>query len=151
MKIVPLLLFLTFLGHSGGVIGKSVSTHIMFQGSADEAVELYVSIFDDFVVQEKELHEDGDVEGKIRMARVTFAKHNLIIFDSPPVHNFTFTPAMSLFVEFNDSDQLKTAFENLSEGGEVFMPLDDYGFSPLFGWLQDRFGVSWQLSLVSDK
>lgn len=130
-------------------MAKSVSTHIMFQGAAHEAVELYVSVFDDFVVESKELHDDGEMAGKLRLARVKFANHDLIIFDSPPVHNFTFTPAMSLFVEFNDADQLRSAFETLSDGGEVAMPLGDYGFSPLFGWLQDRYGLSWQLSLTS--
>jgi predicted 3-demethylubiquinone-9 3-methyltransferase (glyoxalase superfamily) len=130
-------------------MAKSVSTHIMFQGAAHEAIELYVSVFDDFVVESKELHDDGEMEGKLRLARVKFANHDLMIFDSPPVHNFTFTPAMSLFVEFDDADKLRAAFETLSDGGEVAMPLGDYGFSPLFGWLQDRYGLSWQLSLTS--
>jgi predicted 3-demethylubiquinone-9 3-methyltransferase (glyoxalase superfamily) len=132
-------------------MAKSVSTHLMFQGAAHEAIELYASVFDDFVIQNKELHEDGEMEGRVRLAHVKFANHDLIIFDSPPVHNFTFTPAMSLFVEFNDPAQLREAFESLSEGGEVAMPLGDYDFSPLFGWLQDRYGVSWQLSLISQE
>jgi uncharacterized glyoxalase superfamily protein PhnB len=108
-------------------------------------------VFDDFVIQNKELHEDGEMEGRVRLAHVKFADHDLIIFDSPPVHDFTFTPAMSLFVEFNDPAQLREAFDSLSEGGEIAMPLGDYDFSPLFGWLLDRYGVSWQLSLVSQE
>lgn len=62
-------------------------------------------------------------------------------------HAFDFTPSMSLFVEMDDAQALDTAFARLSEGGNVLMPLDDYGFSPRFGWLVDRFGLSWQLSL----
>lgn len=129
----------------------SVSTHLMFQGTAEPAIELYESVFSDFKVIEKELHDSGDMEGKLRLANVEFADHKLIIFDSPPVHDFTFTPATSLFVEFDNAEALKRAFDLLSEGGEVAMPLDDYGFSPLFGWLQDRFGVSWQLTLNDDQ
>jgi predicted 3-demethylubiquinone-9 3-methyltransferase (glyoxalase superfamily) len=129
------------------MMAKTVSTHLMFQGDAHDAIELYASIFDEFVVGERTLHEEGENEGRLQLARVTFAGHELIIFDSPPVHNFTFTPAMSLFVEFDEADQLRQAFEVLSEGGEIAMPLDDYGFSPLYGWVQDRYGVSWQLSL----
>lgn len=128
-------------------MATSVSTHIMFQGAAHEAVALYQSVFPEFVVQRKELHEEGDLKGKLRLAHVKFAGHDLIVFDSPPVHNFTFTPSMSLFVEFDDDAKLRKAFETLSQEGAVAMPLDDYGFSPLFGWVQDRFGVSWQLSL----
>jgi predicted 3-demethylubiquinone-9 3-methyltransferase (glyoxalase superfamily) len=137
-------------GCSGGQMATSVSTHLMFQGAAGEAIELYQSVFPEFVVQRQELHEDGDAVGKVRLAYVRFADHDLIIFDSPPVHNFTFTPAMSLFVDFDDADRLRRAFETLSEGGEVPMPLDNYGFSPLFGWVQDRHGVSWQLNLKGE-
>lgn len=148
MKITTAFLLLVLLAYSGGLIAKSVSTHLMFQGDAHAALELYQSVFADFIVQTKELHDSGAMEGKVRLAHVSFASHDLIIFDSPPVHDFTFTPAMSLFVEFDEPDQLRTAFESLSEGGVVAMPLDDYGFSPLFGWLQDRYGVSWQLTLA---
>jgi predicted 3-demethylubiquinone-9 3-methyltransferase (glyoxalase superfamily) len=149
MKCIQGTLLVLLLGCSEGVMAKTVSTHLMFQGDAHEAVELYDSIFDEFVVGEKTFHEEGENEGRLQLARVTFADHDLIIFDSPPVHNFTFTPAMSLFVEFDEADRLKAVFETLAEGGEVAMPLADYGFSPLFGWLQDRYGVSWQLSLKS--
>ena len=62
-------------------------------------------------------------------------------------HDFTFTPAMSLFVDCDNTEELERAFAALSEGGKVFMPLDDYGFSKRFGWCSDRFGVSWQLNL----
>lgn len=151
MKIISRFLLLALVGWSGGLMATSVSTHLMFQGAAHEAIELYTSVFDDFVVRKKELHDSGEMEGKVRLAHVKFANHDLIVFDSPPVHDFTFTPAMSLFVEFNDPAQLSEAFEVLSEGGEVAMPLDDYGFSPLFGWLQDRYGVSWQLSLTNQE
>jgi predicted 3-demethylubiquinone-9 3-methyltransferase (glyoxalase superfamily) len=130
-------------------MATSVSTHLMFQGAAGDAIALYRSIFPEFIVQRQELHDDSEMEGKVRLAYVRFGDHDLIIFDSPPVHNFTFTPAMSLFVEFDNPDQLRKAFEILSENGKVAMPLDDYGFSPLFGWLQDRYGVSWQLNLKS--
>jgi predicted 3-demethylubiquinone-9 3-methyltransferase (glyoxalase superfamily) len=67
--------------------------------------------------------------------------------DSPVKHNFTFTPAMSLFVDCADEAELDTLFAKLSEGGQVLMPLDNYGFSRKFGWLADKFGVSWQLNL----
>lgn len=147
MKALTSLFVAMLAGYSGGTMATSVSTHIMFQGAAHEAVELYKSVFPVFVVQRQELHEDGDLKGKLRLAHVSFAGHDLIIFDSPPVHEFTFTPSMSLFVEFDDDAALRQAFEVLSQEGTVAMPLGDYGFSPLFGWVQDRYGVSWQLSL----
>ena len=129
----------------------SVATHLMFFGSANEAIQLYQSVFDDFKVQgiEKYGESDGEMVGKIRIAEVNFAGHELVIIDSPSVHDFTFTPAMSLFVNFKSKEKLDEAFNKLANNGKVFMPLDNYGFSPRFGWLQDRYGVSWQLNLKS--
>lgn len=130
-------------------MSNSVSTHLMFVGAASEAMRQYQSEFDEFKVQE--IHKYGDTDremaGKIRMAKVKFADQDLIIIDSPPVHDFTFTPAMSLFVDFKETAKLEHAFQVLSSQGKVFMPLDNYGFSPRYGWVQDRFGMSWQLNL----
>ena len=60
--------------------------------------------------------------------------HALIFIDSPVKHAFSFTPAVSLFVDFKTRDELKSAFSTLSSGGRVLMPLDGYGFSTRFGW-----------------
>ena len=68
--------------------------------------------------------------------------------DSPQPHDFTFTPSMSFFVDCESEDALKSVFKKLSEGGTVRMPIDNYGFSKLFGWIDDKFGVSWQLNLT---
>jgi len=62
------------------------------------------------------------------------------------VHDFSFTPAMSLLVEFDTPAELDPVFAALAEGGRVHMPLAAYPFSNRFGWLQDRFGVSCQLA-----
>ena len=103
-----------------GKVNNSVSTHLMFFGAASEAMELYRSEFDDFNIQEinKYGDSDGEMEGKIKIAKVKFAGHDLIIIDSPPMHDFTFTPAMSLFVDFEDTSDLDHAFEVLSSNGQ---------------------------------
>ena len=126
-----------------------VKTHMMFQGDAKKAVDLYSSAFKDFEVGEVESYGEGEqvVEGLFKLANVSFAGHELIIFDSPPVHDFSFSPSMSIFVDFDTQDELEAAFAKLSEDGEVMMPLDNYGFGRRFGWITDRYGVSWQLNL----
>ena len=123
-------------------------THLMFQGKARAALETYQAVFPDFALDLLELNGDDTASpGTVRMAKVSFAGQNLIVIDSPMPHDFDFTPSMSLFVEIEDAEALDTAFARLSDGGTVLMPLDNYGFSPRFGWLIDRFGLSWQLSL----
>ncbi len=67
--------------------------------------------------------------------------------DSFVKHAFAFTPAFSLFLDCGSIEQIEQLFAKLSEGGSVDMPLGSYGFSRRFGWLNDRFGVSWQLNL----
>ena len=62
-------------------------------------------------------------------------------------HAFDFTPSISLFVDCPTAQELDRLFEALSAGGSVFMPPDAYGFSEKFAWVQDKYGVSWQLNL----
>src|SRR5699024_7317632 len=59
-----------------------------------------------------------------------------------------FNPAMSLFVTCDTEEEIHSAFTELSEDGNVLMPLDSYPFSDKFGWVGDKFGVTWQLNLV---
>jgi len=129
-----------------------VSTHLMFQGNATDALDAYSTIFSDFIVETIEKHDDDGqgIPGTIKQASVSFAGHKLIVIDSPPVHAFDFTPSMSLFVEFDSEHALESVFAQLSQDGKVMMPLDDYGFSKRFAWVSDRFGVSWQLNLPRD-
>ena len=126
-----------------------VKTHLMFQGDAEKAIDLYSSVFSEFkVISIDHYGEDEQVAvGSLKLAHVSFAGHELLIFDSPPVHDFSFTPSVSVFVDFDEQQKLESAFAKLSNEGKVMMPLDDYGFSRRFGWLSDRYGVSWQLNL----
>lgn len=127
----------------------SVATHLMFVGEATQAIELYRSVFPEFVVERMARYAAGEpgAPGTVKRADATFAGHRLVIIDSPVKHAFSFTPSLSLFVDCPDADALDRAFRALSADGAVLMPVADYGFSQRFGWCTDRFGVSWQLNL----
>jgi predicted 3-demethylubiquinone-9 3-methyltransferase (glyoxalase superfamily) len=128
---------------------RRVATHLMFTGEASAALELYAAVFSEFHIDRLERYGPGEAgaEGTVRRADVTFDQHSIIAIDSPVKHAFGFTPAMSLFVDFDSAPALDAAFTQLAHGGQVFMPIADYGFSQRFGWCSDRFGVSWQLNL----
>jgi predicted 3-demethylubiquinone-9 3-methyltransferase (glyoxalase superfamily) len=128
---------------------RKIMTHLMFDGAAEEAMRVYVALFPGSTIHEMERYgPDGPgAEGSIKLARLTLAGQDLIVIDSPIKHAFTFTPSMSLFVDCESEAELEATFTRLADGGNVLMPLADYGFSARFGWLQDRFGVSWQLNL----
>jgi predicted 3-demethylubiquinone-9 3-methyltransferase (glyoxalase superfamily) len=120
----------------------------MFEGNADAALQLYSTVFPDLQITQMQRYGPGQPgrEGTIVRADFKCAGQNLICIDSPIHHAFTFTPSMSLFVEFNSEADLDEAFAKLSEGGSVLMPPANYGFSSKFTWVNDRFGVSWQLN-----
>lgn len=126
-----------------------VKSQLMFQGRAQEAIDLYSSVFKEFNVGTIARYGEGEpvTAGTFKLAQVSFAGQDMLIFNSPPVHEFSFTPSMSIFVDFDNVEELETAFAKLSENGQIMMPLDNYGFSKLYGWVADHFGVSWQLNL----
>jgi predicted 3-demethylubiquinone-9 3-methyltransferase (glyoxalase superfamily) len=128
---------------------QKIKTFLMFEGNCEQAMNFYVSLFRDAAVTSIRRYgpEGPGAEGSVTQATFTIAGQTFMCIDSPVKHNFTFTPAMSLFVDCADEAELDTLFAKLSEGGQVLMPLDNYGFSRKFGWLADKFGVSWQLNL----
>lgn len=127
---------------------RSVVTFLMFDGRAEEALETYRALFEGSKAGPIERWPAGGPapEGTVKRATLTLAGHELVFFDSPVKHAFTFTPAISLFVECESEAELDRAYARLSEGGAVLMAAGDHGFSKKFGWVNDRFGVSWQLN-----
>jgi predicted 3-demethylubiquinone-9 3-methyltransferase (glyoxalase superfamily) len=63
-------------------------------------------------------------------------------------HKFSFTPSMSFFVECESVEEIVRLYNTFLEGGKALMPLDNYGFSKKFGWVSDKFGVTWQFNLT---
>ena len=129
---------------------EQVTPFLMFTGDAERAIELYTSLFDDArVLTLTRFGADGTgVEGTVEQATFSLAGQVFRCFDSPPVHDFTFTPSFSIWVETASEEEQERLFAGLSEGGAVLMELGDHGFSRRFGWVNDRFGVSWQLNLA---
>jgi predicted 3-demethylubiquinone-9 3-methyltransferase (glyoxalase superfamily) len=120
---------------------------LMFQGQAQGALALYRETFPDFEQILLQEHPPGPLAGQVAMARIRIGGQEIMLNDSPPIHAFTFTPSSSIFVDCDDEAQLRELAVKLSDGGGVMMEVDNYGFSTLFTWVADKFGVSWQLNL----
>lgn len=127
----------------------TVRPFLMFQGNAEEAMNFYVSLFPGAEVTEIVRYGPGaaGAEGSLMKASFTIGGQAVMCFNSPVKHDFTFTPAFSLFVDCASEDEVRRLSATLFEGGAVLMPLDNYGFSRQFAWVSDRYGVSWQLNL----
>jgi predicted 3-demethylubiquinone-9 3-methyltransferase (glyoxalase superfamily) len=121
---------------------------LMFTGKAEEAMTLYVTLIPNSrVIDIKRFGKEAPGrEGQVMMARFELAGREYRCTDSPPVHAFTFTPSMSTFIECDSEAELDRLYAALIEGGGALMPPNNYGFSARFGWLNDKFGVSWQFN-----
>jgi len=130
-------------------MAQKITPFLMFEDAAEEAMQFYVALFRDSQIKRIERYGPGEAgaEGSVKLAEFNIAGQDVLCIDSPAKHQFTFTPSISLFVECESEVELDTLFGQLSESGQVLMPLGDYGFSRKFGWVNDRFGVSWQLNL----
>jgi predicted 3-demethylubiquinone-9 3-methyltransferase (glyoxalase superfamily) len=121
---------------------------LMFQnGRAHEALDFYVATLPDTRVVALEEFGAGDVgpAGSVKFATLDVAGQRVHCTDSPAPHAFDFTPSFSFWFECASADEVDRLAAALSDGGLFLMPPADYGFAPRFAWVQDRFGVSWQL------
>ena len=130
-------------------MATSVRPFLMFEGRANEAIAFYVGLIPNSDIVDVTRYGAGEPgpEGTVKFAVVRLAGQQVLFSDSFVSHGFSFTPSLSLFVDCESEADLERIFTALSEGGGVLMPLGDYGFSRRFGWINDRFGVSWQLNL----
>ena len=126
-----------------------VTPFLMFIGRAEEAINHYKDVFGDVQIESMNKYKAGESgkEGTIQLAEIVIAGQRVKCIDSPAVHDFDFTPSFSFFVDCENAEQLKERFDKLADGGKVMMPINNYGFSQKFGWVSDKFGVSWQLNL----
>lgn len=144
------------VGASGRLVGnvqrvpRQITPFLMFTGEAEEAMTFYTSLFDDGRISDitKFGPEGPGTEGTVQRARFSLGGQDFMCTDSPPVHDFSFTPSFSIWIETESDTEVEQLFGALIEGGTELMPLASYGFSRRFGWLNDRYGVSWQLNLA---
>ena len=126
---------------------NQMATMLMFTGQAEEAIGFYTGLFDDSSIDLIERYgpDSPGQSGQVVHARFRIMGQLVMAMDSAPVHAFTFTPSTSFFVTCESEPEVDRLFAALSEGGSVLMGLDTYPFAKRYAWVQDRFGVSWQL------
>src|SRR5699024_12620027 len=128
---------------------QKVHPFLMFFGQAEEAMNYYTSVFTDSEIVSITRYgaNEAGAEGSVMQAVFSIKGQEIMCIDSNVQHDFTFTPAMSLFVTCDTEGEIDFAFSKLAAEGTVLMPLDAYPFSDKFGWVGDKYGVTWQLIL----
>ncbi len=132
--------------------GQKIVPHLWFDTQAKEAAHFYTAVFPNSKITNiTTLHNtpSGDCE----VVSFELCGQKFMAISAGPY--FKFNPSISFIVNFDPStdknakQSLDNVWEALSEGGQVLMPLDKYPFSEHYGWIQDQYGLSWQLILTS--
>ena len=131
---------------------QTITPHLWFDKEAREAAEFYVSLFPDSrVTNSTTLHDTPSGDSEI--VSFELAGQSFMAISAGPV--FKFNPSVSFIVNFDPSrdtnarENLDAVWEKLSQDGTALMPLDKYPFSERYGWVQDKYGLSWQLILTN--
>lgn len=130
---------------------QTIIPHLWFDKQAKESAEFYASVFPDAKVTNVSTIHDTP-SGDCDIVSFEIAGYSFMAISAGPY--FAINPAISFMLNFDPSkdDQaeahLNELWEKLSEGGKALMPLDAYPFSKRYGWIEDKYGVSWQLILT---
>ena len=129
---------------------QKILPHLWFDTQAKEAAEFYTNTFPDSKIISTSVLK-GTPSGDCDVVTFSISGQDFMSISAGPY--FTINPSISFMVNFDPSrdtqakEHLTQLWEKLSDGGTALMPLQEYPFSKLYGWVQDRFGVSWQLIL----
>lgn len=122
----------------------SITPHLWYDTQAKEAALFYVTLFEHASLIDTSILADtpsGDTE------LVSFILEGIEFAAISAGPYFRLNPSISLFVSCKTKEEILTKWNALSEGGKILMPLQSYPFNSYFGWVEDRFGLSWQLML----
>jgi predicted 3-demethylubiquinone-9 3-methyltransferase (glyoxalase superfamily) len=127
---------------------QKIPPHLWFDKDAKQAVELYTSIFKDSkVISSKTL--DNTPSGNVDILSFQLMGQEFKAISAGPL--FKFTPAVSFLVACKTKEEVDTLWKEISNGGAELMPLGAYPFSEKYAWIQDRYGLSWQLMFMGDR
>ncbi len=131
---------------------QKITPHLWFDKEAKEAAKFYTSVLPDSKVTNiTTLHDTPS--GDCDVVSFELSGQPFMVISAGPL--FTFNPSVSFILNFDPSKDnnarvnLDRLWEQLSKGGTALMPLDTYPFSERYGWIQDRYGLSWQLMLTN--
>lgn len=124
---------------------QNLSTCLWFDNQGEEAAEFYVSLFANAHVDEVTVFSEA---GSALVVTFELAGQRFMALNGGP--EFKINPSISLFVNCDTEEEIDKLHGQLVAGGETLMPLDAYPFAEKYAWINDRYGVSWQLILASN-
>lgn len=127
---------------------QKITPHLWFNREAKDAALLYTSLFKDSKIISTSTLQNTP-SGSVDMVVVELSGQRFTLLSAGPF--FKFNPSISFLIACNSKEEVDWFWQGLSKQGLVLMELGSYPFSPWYGWVQDRFGVSWQVMYMGDR
>lgn len=126
---------------------QKIVPHLWFDKEADEASKFYMSLFEGSKLKDKTILNDTP-SGSVDMITVELAGQEFMLLSAGPL--FKFTPAVSFLIACSSVEEVEMLWNKLIENGAALMPIDSYPFSEKYGWVIDKYGLSWQVMYMGD-
>ncbi|WP_174615147.1 VOC family protein [Virgibacillus ihumii] len=126
---------------------QKIVPHLWYDREAKEAVQFYMGLFEDSKLLNVTVLEETP-SGDSEIVSFQLAGQEFQAISAGPY--FTFNPAVSLMVACDSVEEVNAKWEALIDGGTALMPLGEYPFNKWYGWVQDKYGLTWQLMLRDD-
>ncbi len=129
-------------------MSQKIIPHLWFDKEAKEAAEFYVSIFGEGSEIKNITTIKNTPSGDSDIVSFVLSGQTFMAISAGPF--FKFNPSISFHVKCKTKDEVDAIWEKLSKGGTVLMELGAYPFSERYGWIQDKYGLSWQIIFVAE-
>jgi predicted 3-demethylubiquinone-9 3-methyltransferase (glyoxalase superfamily) len=137
-----------YRGPMNKTIMEKITPHLWFDNNAGEAAKFYTSIFKDSRIKNvTTLHNTPS--GTVEIFTVELLGQEFTLISAGPL--FKFNPSVSFLVACSTKEEVDALWKKLSEGGTVLIELGEYPFSERYGWVQDKYGLSWQVVFMGDR
>jgi predicted 3-demethylubiquinone-9 3-methyltransferase (glyoxalase superfamily) len=130
---------------------QKITPFLWFEGNAEQAIDFYISLFENSKLVSIDKYPDfmPEMAGKVLTGVFELNGKQFMAIDGGPM--FKLNPAISFFVNLQSEQKLDELWNKLADGGKALMPYDKYPFAEKYGWVQDKYGVSWQISLTKEE
>jgi len=123
-------------------MSQKITPCLWFEKDAQEICKFYTSIFKDSEVKNIKTLKNTP-SGTVEVAAVRLVDLECTLLVAGPL--FKFTPAVSFLVACETKDEVEALWAKLAESGKPLMELGEYPFSEKYGWMEDKYGLSWQV------
>ncbi|MBP1745343.1 MAG: hypothetical protein H6Q58_2321 [Firmicutes bacterium] len=125
---------------------QKIVPHFWYDKEAKEAALFYISLFEQSKLVYTQVIKNPPPYGDSELVSFELAGQQFMAISAGPY--FKLNPSISLMVACSSAEEVDRKWKSLSEGGTELMPLGEYPFSKRYAWIQDRYGLSWQLMLT---